>query len=366
MRILQICSMYYDNTLFKHMFEAMEAQGMESVVYVPKWSDNKSENNVYIISKRHNKLEKFLFWTEQEYILNDIETRIPIDTIDCIYAHRLLFGGHAALHLYKKYHIPYIVEICNSDIYGFGRNIFRFKNHSTEIMENAKRILFFSKTYMDYVLNKCVDRRYREGFQKKCEVLVSGIDQYFIDNTISIDSHSLPQEKQINIVFIGWIDKNKNLPTLIKACQDLLRRNYLVNLKVLGKIIENKIYQKAINHGFVEYLGFRSQNELLNILRQSDVFVLPSIHESFGLVYAEAMTQGTPILYTRGQGFDGQYEDGEVGYSINCFDEREIADRILDVLSDFRNISNRCIVNSQRYRWDVIAKRYKEIINQCI
>lgn len=358
--------MYYNNTLFKHMFEAMEEQGMESVVYVPKWSDNKSENNVYIISKRHNKLEKFLFWTEQEYILNDIETRIPIDTIDCIYAHRLLFGGHAALHLYKKYHVPYIVEICNSDIYGFGRNIFRFKNHSTEIMENAKRILFFSKTYMDYVLNKCVDRRYRESLQKKCEVLVSGIDQYFIDNTISIDSHPLPQEKQINIVYIGWIDKNKNLPTLIKACQELLRRDYFVSLKILGKIIENKIYQNAINHGFVEYLGFRSQNELLNILRQSDVFVLPSIHESFGLVYAEAMTQGTPILYTRGQGFDGQYEDGEVGYSINCFDEREIADRILDVLSDFRNISNRCIVNSQRYRWNDIAKRYKEIINQCI
>jgi len=49
---------------------------------------------------------------------------------------------------------------------------------------------------------------------------------------------------------------------------------------------------------------------------------MPSITETFGLVYAEALSQGLPVLYTRGQGFDRQFEEGEVGYAVDCFDDR--------------------------------------------
>ena len=40
-------------------------------------------------------------------------------------------------------------------------------------------------------------------------------------------------------------------------------------------------------------------------------FCLPSHAETFGLVYVEAMSQGLPIIY-EGQGFDKQFQDGEV------------------------------------------------------
>lgn len=40
---------------------------------------------------------------------------------------------------------------------------------------------------------------------------------------------------------------------------------------------------------------------------------MPSHKETFGLVYAEAMSQGLPIIYTKNQGFDGQFPDGYVG-----------------------------------------------------
>ena len=38
------------------------------------------------------------------------------------------------------------------------------------------------------------------------------------------------------------------------------------------------------------------------IYRENDIYVMPSIIETFGLVYAEAMSQGLPVIYTRGQG----------------------------------------------------------------
>jgi len=60
-----------------------------------------------------------------------------------------------------------------------------------------------------------------------------------------------------------------------------------------------------------------------------------SIIEIFGLVYAETMSYGFPIIYTIGQELDGQFEDGIVGYSMNCFYAEKIADSIEDVINNY-------------------------------
>ncbi|HGK7332802.1 TPA: glycosyltransferase [Streptococcus suis] len=66
---------------------------------------------------------------------------------------------------------------------------------------------------------------------------------------------------------------------------------------------------------------------------------MPSFHESFGLVYAEAMSQGMPVIYTRGQGFDGQFEEGVVGFSVDCIDEVEISNKIISIVKGFKFLS---------------------------
>ena len=58
---------------------------------------------------------------------------------------------------------------------------------------------------------------------------------------------------------------------------------------------------------------------------------MPSIHESFGRVYAEAMTQGVPVIYSKGQGFDGIYPDGHVGYSVPSRNPEYIAECIKNI-----------------------------------
>ena len=49
-------------------------------------------------------------------------------------------------------------------------------------------------------------------------------------------------------------------------------------------------------------------------LGQSDVFVLPSVNETFGMVYLEAMSQGCIPIGTSGEGIDGIIENGKNGY----------------------------------------------------
>ena len=151
----------------------------------------------------------------------------------------------------------------------------------------------------------------------------------------------------------------------LEAIDQLIVMGYKVTLKLAGKIMDTSVFEKVKRKTYVKYLGLLNKQQILEEMSTSDIFVLPSVHETFGLVYAEAMTQGLPVIYTRGQGFDGQYKDGEVGYAVDCHNAHEIANRILDILSNYRSISNNCIQYSHRYSWPRIAKEYYDIYSVC-
>ncbi len=85
---------------------------------------------------------------------------------------------------------------------------------------------------------------------------------------------------------------------------------------------------------------------------------MPSITETFGLVYAEAMSQGLPVIYSKGQGFDQQFDNGQVGYAVNCFDINEISCRIQDILSNYNSISSNCLKNVSKFNWKKIIGDY--------
>ena len=84
---------------------------------------------------------------------------------------------------------------------------------------------------------------------------------------------------------------------------------------------------------------------------------MPSIRESFGRVYAEAMTQGLPVIFTRGQGFDGLFEDGAVGYAVNPLDYEEIADAIEKISNRYEEMSKNCVEKCKLFDWTAIAKK---------
>lgn len=85
---------------------------------------------------------------------------------------------------------------------------------------------------------------------------------------------------------------------------------------------------------------------------------MPSKHETFGLVYAEAMSQGLPVIYTRGQGFDGQFPEGEVGFSVKYDEPEEIVMRVKEIIANYDAISTRDLANVHRYDWEDIAQDY--------
>lgn len=92
---------------------------------------------------------------------------------------------------------------------------------------------------------------------------------------------------------------------------------------------------------------------------------MPSHHETFGLVYIEALTQHLAIVFTRGQGVDGML-DSRVGEAVKASSKADIK-RAIDKI--FRHRSNYLaaeVVDFGQFRWDTIASRYIEMYSSTL
>lgn len=367
MKVLQIASSYDTSSVYKLLFSHLKEEKCESEVYVPIYKNKVSNiDDVYLIDKKPSTISKILYWGLQEYIYRNIKKRMDLSTIECIHSHRIFYSGYAAMKISKEYNIPYVVSVRNSDLYGTLINMRILRHHSIKILLLSQKVIFISKAYHDYVIDKIIPEKYKDVIRKKSVIINNGINSFFLQNKFSQLPKSFKQEHLLNLISVGEISDNKNIVTTIKACELLILKGYAVHLLLVGDILKHK-YNDIINkYSFVSHIPKCSQERVLAYLRQSDIFVMPSVHETFGLVYAEAMSQGVPIIYTNGQGFDGQYAEGVVGFSVDCFDYKTIANRIIDIINNYDEISNNCVSMSENFNWNIIANKYVTIYKESI
>lgn len=366
MNILHIASSYFDRGLYKVFFSNLRKIGFENIIYVPRWNNNYSieQSGIYMIDKKYSKVSKFLYWGQQKYIYDDISRRIDLSQIDILHIHRLFYGGYAARKIKERYNIPYVVTIRNSDIYQYLKYRITIRNHACKIMLGASKVIFISKAYQDYVLGNFVPKKYIQSIKEKSVVLTNGIDDIFLENKQNPKRKII--DKNIKLICVAEISNNKNQLTIVKACKELIQKGYEVKLTLIGKVIDERYFHKLENENMVKYYPYCSKEEIIEHLRNADIFVMPSKHETFRLVYAEAISQGLPVIYTRNQGFDGQYQDGKVGYSVQYNNYYEVADKIMKICDDYYNISVNCVNYADAYSWSHISQKYKKIYDQSV
>lgn len=83
--------------------------------------------------------------------------------------------------------------------------------------------------------------------------------------------------------------------------------------------------------------------------------------ETFGLVYIEALSQGKPLLYTKGQGIDSLF-DFSIGEKVKSTDMKDIEGRIQDLLVNRYESIN--LIDFNNFRWSNIAKNYYNLYNE--
>jgi glycosyltransferase involved in cell wall biosynthesis len=362
MKVLHINSYYSGSKFYKNLYDQQVNTGLDISVFVPTPS---SVENIYdfgeytTISVNHSRYDRFIFHLKHTKILRDITKRYDIEKYTLIHAHSLFSNGYVAMKLNKKYGIPYIVAVRNTDVNTFFKRMVHLRRIGIEILKNANGIIFLSKSYRDEVTEKYIPKEMKESIINKTSILPNGIDDFWMENkTIKINE---PDRNDLKLLYVGLVNKNKNILTTIKSIEHLKNQGVNAKLTVVGRIDDYSIYDQFKNLDYVDYVEPKQKNELLEIYRQNDIFVMPSFHETFGLVYAEALSQGLPVIYTRGQGFDGHFEEGLVGYSVNCFNEIEIANKIIAIVNDFESISISSQNSVYKFKWSNISKEYCDL-----
>jgi alpha-maltose-1-phosphate synthase len=128
------------------------------------------------------------------------------------------------------------------------------------------------------------------------------------------------------VLFVGNASIQKGVPNLLAAASKLKSVRFVfagsISQEVAGQI------QVAKERAKVEVLGHRPQSEIRSLMSRSHVLVLPSIQEGFGMVIAESLACGLPVIASSNSGGPDLFEDGQCGYLVPPSDSERLAESI--------------------------------------
>lgn len=359
MRILNISNNYHNSSLWQNMHETYEKLHHGEACFVAfsrkGVTFEKNQLEVYDFPIL-DAADRLFFFRKINKCFNALNARRDIiDDVNCIHAHTLFSDGAVAYKMWKAHSIPYIVSIRNTDINTFYRLKPYLKPYADRILYNASSIICLSPSYNEQILSK-VSSKIRSEVEKKTVIVPNGINKYWFDNTCG--KRTCSKDGTIRLVTAGQVSKNKNQATIAKACELLISRGCKVEYHLAGKIEDTGYFALFKDKPFVKYHGALCKEDLCVLYRQCDIFVLASRYETFGLVYAEAMTQGLPIIYTQGQGFDGQFPNGEVGFAVPCDDVQSIVVKVLDAIERYDELSANAITGCRKFEAENVVETF--------
>ncbi|AXV36713.1 MAG: hypothetical protein CIT01_00135 [Methanobacterium sp. BRmetb2] len=191
----------------------------------------------------------------------------------------------------------------------------------------------------------------------KIMVISHGVD--------TIDLKSRMDGNKIKILYVGYLLELKGIQYIVKTLNNLINKNINVNLTIIGEGPYEKDLKKMVNKSnldnFIEWKEFIHPNEnekLQRFFRESDVLLLLSKSENYGIVVTEALAMGTPVIVTKRTALNEFInEPGCYGveYPPNpC----EVADLIIDVFNSDQKVGP---FSNKIQTWDLVSKEYETL-----
>jgi glycosyltransferase involved in cell wall biosynthesis len=234
----------------------------------------------------------------------------------------------------------------------------QYRNIERKAIETADRLVVLSR------MRKKEISDYYKIDGHRLNVITPGIDITKFKNKARelrlLDELSIPHDAKVALTVCRLV-AHKNLPMLIRAFSEIKTRNsYLVIVGNGGQLDLIKKLTKEVNQEEkIKIVGY--QNNLGDYYSIADVFVLPSIYEGFGLVFLEAMACEIPCIGLRPDypkvivANDEIIKNGENGFLIDPYSEKDLAEKIDVILSDdklrIKMGENARAICEKKYNW---------------
>lgn len=238
---------------------------------------------------------------------------------DVIHAMVSIPAGYGACLLGKKYNIPVVVTEHASYFLDFFKE--PFEEFGKFVLNNA-----YFTTVSSYMAKSL-----EEKYEVKCDIL---------PNQVDINSFQKKKKKsdQLNLVIVSAFRKGKHVDHAIMALKKLVDAKKLdkVMLTIIGEGMDNYYVDKCHELGmdkYVDFVGRKNKNEVASIVSQSDILIITSEKETFGIPGIEALAAGVPVISSKCGGPE-EYIDEACGKLYEVGDTEALSKAILEVANN--------------------------------
>jgi glycosyltransferase involved in cell wall biosynthesis len=274
-------------------------------------------------------------------------------TPDVIYSH-YLNNTLKAIPLRKKYHIPIVAMEHWSQM--------AYSHIPNSTILTAKRVY----SSIDQLIT--VSTALKDNILRQI-----GFDSIVIPNMVGKEFHYstsyLKEQKSIQLITIGRLIPEKHFDMLIQAVANISSPE--LQLCIIGNGSEKQKLQTLVEKlhigDRIRLIGHKSKQEIVTLLQQSDMFVLPSQSETFGVAYIEALACGLPIIATDCGG-PRDIVTQKNGILIPTNDQQALEQAIIQMSRNLHQYNQQFIAQDcqERFASDNIAKHIAQILEQTI
>lgn len=292
-----------------------------------------------------------------------IQKLIRVESLqfDLIHAHFTWHSGAVAVKLKEKYNVPVVITEHTSQTF-------------TDAIEKKEPQFIRSWNLCDAII------RVRKGdipLFKSVGIPMNKV--HYIPNGynhsafLNLDSQKcrkklgLPSKGKIILNVGNLYDKAKGHRYLIEAMNKVIeQRKDVLCFIVGGGMLETKLKKQIHSTGlenYVKLVGSKPYSEIPLWMNACDVFVLPSLRESFGVVQIEAMGCGKPIVATYNGGSEEIITSGDYGLLCEPANSNELAKNILSALDtswDAKKIKEYSI----QFTWEEVGKKILQVYSK--
>lgn len=376
MKILHICNDFAGSKVHGNLTRELDELGVNQTVYCPVREERLLGKNQFegkhirfVYSFCIRSWYKFVYHYKAYKLYKDMKKKVNMGEVDFIHAHTLFSDGVLAYKAHKEYGVKYAVAIRNTDLNDYIRLMKHTYCTGRKILLNAEKVYFISAGIKKHFEESKFVRPILNQIREKFVLQPNGIDGFWLQHI----THE--QRTGHDVLYIGDFSSNKNVVRLAEAVLLLRKERGYEDVRLIivggevkggGRNNDGKTQQMIDEHPeAIKALGkIYDKDKLAEVMHSCSLFAMPSIYETFGLVYLEALSQNLPVIYTKGQGIDGMFDDS-VGIGVNPLSVEDIKRAIKTIYSQYEYYSNKN-VNFSVFDWRRISEIYKREYEKAI
>jgi glycosyltransferase involved in cell wall biosynthesis len=283
---------------------------------------------------------------------------------DAVNVHYAAYTGLAAVYAQRAARIPTLLSLIGRDA-APGPQVPRlWPWYSGLVASQVEHTVFISEF--------C--RSFYQKYHFPCSVIPYGADIHKIAPQPAEEALrerlGIPPGRRI-LLSLQRLSPIKNVETSLRSVRELLDQGIDRFILLVGgdgpdqdRLIA--LARRLGLHDHVRFLGFIPEDQVGGVLSLADLFLFPSLFETFGIVLAQAMAAGLPVMASNTSSIPEVVQDGQTGLLSPPTDSKTLAGNIRRLLEDdaLRERMGKAARKRavELYDWDRVAGQYEQVL----